>query len=155
MDALDNARDAIVAAVRAGKLLAEEKDAFIAAEGRGKWIFHCDAVFGKLMTPKQAVAWMALATKSDSGDGPVTNILRQGLLALDIMPTKERTASAGANSRLAITASHFIAIHRFVVWFRGFAKTTTPSDLSPAERDQLRSDFAPIIKFLRDYKLME
>lgn len=127
-------------AVECGQLLLQEKH-FNASKGR--WQEYFAIHFGAHLPERTARLWMALAKKHAENPAlPEANLMRNGILALDLMPTKEH-AQIPNNPTVMLRNNHMAGVMRVEQWFKHF-EAHELSKASPAYLKRLGKDFAKL-----------
>ena len=177
-EALDGANHAkqrinasVEAACRCGALLNAEQKKVSKELGRGYWLSYFEIHFAKIVPYGTARRWMGLAitnkvraevsmqsSASDSKSSqemakfptePTENIIRRGMLALDMFPKKTHGAIEGDRPTPQFN-SHLAIINRFKLWLADFTKANHSRAMTGEQKAQLRKDFRELIEFCEE-----
>lgn len=114
------------------------------------WQTYFDANYSKAITRERAARFARLAAEHDHqttfafDDSP--NVIRSGLLALDLFPKKHHDAIPG-DVPLEKAAGHLVVINRFALWLHGYRRKHG-AKLSVNERGRLLADFSIVAQFI-------
>ncbi len=158
-------------ACKCGALLNAEQKKVSKELGRGYWLSYFEATFSKHVAYSTARRWMGLAitnkvkaevlTENKNRDAGAKelqnfdphseheNIIRRGMLALDMFPKKTHIVIE-ADRPTPQLHSHLAIINRFKSWRADFAKANNHKPMTGEQRTQLRQDFREVIEFCNE-----
>ena len=160
----ENHHHCVELAVRIGSLLINERNKVTKEMGRGYWSSYYEITFGKVIPDRTARRYMQLAAasgrnakaelaedyKSDFRTSEQNgNMLRSGILALDMLPKKELPKIESDKPAPRIN-SHLALITRFKAWHVWFRRQNDHKAATPEQVAQLREDFRELIAFCKD-----
>lgn len=153
----DNQHRCVDLAVKIGCLLSAERKKVTKEMGRGYWTSYYDITFGKVIPQSTGYRYMKLFIssgkngktelaedyKSDFRQEEPNNVLRNGILALDMLPKKE-APKLEADKAAPRTSSHLALITRFKAWLVWHRRQNDHKPPTPTQAAQLLEDFRPI-----------
>lgn len=143
-DVRDRQRRCIEEAIECGRLLLDEKHL---NASKGKWADYFQIHFGSVISDRTGRLWMALARKhADNPALPEPNLMRNGILALDLMPEKVHPTQP-KELTIVIRNNHMAPIMRVEAWIRQFDGQSR-SMKSAAYLRQLCKDFSKVSAFI-------
>ncbi len=159
----DNQHRCVELAVKIGALLSAERKKVTKEMGRGYWTSYYEITFGKtipqstgyrymklyFLSGKNGKAELADDYKSDFRQEEPNNVLRNGILALDMLPKKEAPKLEG-DRPAPRTSSHLALITRFKAWHVWYRRQNDHKAATPEQVQQLREDFRELIAFCKD-----
>lgn len=160
---------AVQAAHRCGQLLLAEKEWFNRTLGRKhlgldgeitggqRWIAYV-ATFAPALAEDVGARYVKLATRHmTQGEfefdlqGGSNNVIRAGMLALDLFPAKAHQPIE-EDRKMPSVGSHLAAVNKLARWWRDFRTKTEPTPIPDKVRTQLLADFAPLIAMLDELR---
>ncbi len=152
----------IDAAKKCGRLLNQEKKFVTRELGRGYWLSYYEINFGKVLPLRTAQHWMRLeyaiayspTDELRDSSGPEktenmseANILRLGMLALDLFPKKTPLLIEGNAPAPKLSASYLAHLSWLEDWISEFNEQSLVTPPTAARIAQLKADFRKVIQF--------
>lgn len=160
----DNQHLCVDLAVKIGALLVIERNKVTKEMGRGYWGSYYDLTFGKVIPDRTGRRYMQLSAasgrnaKTELPDNyessfrtelPTGNMLRSGILALDMLPKKEAPKIEG-DRPAPRTTSHLALVTRFKAWHVWWRRQNDHKRATHEQVTQLKEDFRDLIAFCND-----
>lgn len=159
----DNQHRCVELAVKIGSLLVSERKKVTKEMGRGYWTSYYEITFDKVIPQTTGYRYMKLFFssgkngkselaedyKSDFRQEEPNNVLRNGILALEMLPKKE-APKLEADRAAPRTSSHLALITRFKAWHVWFRRQNDHKPATPDQVKQLLEDFRELVAFCKD-----